>query len=401
MGSRRHLLADEVSIRVTTEPYLVEPRGAILFLTFERVSIMNLTKSIATASLSVALLLGLNVPSAFAAATITGTVPVGVASGATADVPVSLSGVQWEDVLVTMEVNSGGLGVELLGDTAESAGYDLTDTTATVQSFYGTFESVNDVLGSGLTWYAPSTPGTHDMHFTITVQEYTTGLTFNPDNGHYYLVPHEANGDITEMSGSEAFAAAEGGEFVYAGMTGYLVEIGDADENEFVAEYSGGQDVWIGASSESAILNSYSGTSFADNVASRGKWYWVHSDTQFAEGLGNSIAAINSAYLSFASGEPNDSLNNERCLVTNWDGDRGEWNDLDCGVRWSNSMVIEFDDEAAAASVLTLTDLDIEAAPAASSKLAATGFDLSTPLALAFAALAVGFIAMQRTRKTR
>ena len=63
--------------------------------------------------------------------------------------------------------------------------------------------------------------------------------------------------------------------------------------------------------------------------------------------------------------------------------------------------MIEFDDEAAAASVLTLTDLDIEAAPTASSKLAATGFDLSTPLALAFAALAVGLIAIQRTRKTR
>jgi hypothetical protein len=362
---------------------------------------MNLTKSIATASLSVALLLGVTVPSASAAATITGTVPAGVASGATADVPVSLSGVEWEDVLVTISVESGGLGVELQGDTAGSEGYDLTDTTATVQSFYGAFDAVNEVLGSGLTWYAPSTPGTHDMHFTITVQEFTTGLTFNPDNGHYYLVPHGENGVVTEMSGSEAFAAAEGGEFVYAGMTGYLVEIGDAAENEFVAEYSGGQDVWIGGSSESAILDTYSGTSFANNVASRGKWYWVHSDTQFAEGLGNSIAAINSAYLSFAATEPNDSLNNERCLVTNWNNVQGLWNDLDCGVLWSNSMVIEFDDEAAAASVLTLTDLDIEVASDASSKLAATGFDLSTPLALAFAALAVGLIAIQRTRKTR
>lgn len=363
---------------------------------------MNLTKSIATASLSVALVLGISVPGASAAATITGIVPTGVASATSAGVPIELSGVEWEDVLVTISVDSGGLGVDLQGDTAESAGYDLSDTAATVQSFYGAFDAVNEVLGSGLTWYAPSTPGTHDMHFTITVQQHTTGLTFNPDNGHYYLVPHEANGDITEMSGSEAFAAAEGGEFVYAGMTGYVVEIGDADENEFVAEYSGGQNVWIGGSSESVLLNEYVGTSFADNVASRGKWYWVHSDTQFAEGLGNSIVAINSAYMSFAATEPNDSLNNERCLVTNWNNVPGLWNDLDCGVRWSNSMVIEFDDEAAAASVLTLTDLDIEkSVPAASGNLAATGFDLSTPLALAFAALTVGLIAVQRTRKTQ
>lgn len=377
---------------------------------------MNFAKSIATASLSVALLLGMSVPSASAAATITGTVPAGVAAGATAGVPVSLGGVEWESVLVTIEVNSGGLGVNLQGDTSESAGYDLSDTTATVQSFYGTFDAVNDVLGSGLTWYAPSSAGPHDMHFTITVQEYTTGLTFNPDNGHYYLVPHQANGNITKMSGSEAFAAAEGGEFVYAGMTGYLVEIGDAAENEFVAEYSGGQDVWIGASSESAVLNAYVGTSFVDNVASRGKWYWVHSDTQFAEGLGGSIAAVNSSYLSFASGEPNDSLSDERCVVTNWDGEQGEWNDLTCGVGRSNSMLVEFDDVAAASSVLTLTDLDIEVAPTggdnsggdnsggdsgAGNSLANTGFDLSTPLALAFAALAIGLIAVQRARKIR
>ena len=239
------------------------------------------------------------------------------------------------------------------------------------------------------------------MHFTITVQEYTTGLTFNPDNGNYYLVPHDADGEQITMSGSEAFAAAEGGEFVYAGMTGYLVEIGDAAENLFVAEYSGGEDVWIGGSSESALLNEYVDTSFADNVASVGKWYWVHSDTQFAEGLGSSIVAVNSSYLSFAEEEPNDSGDDERCLVTNWNGDQGEWNDLSCGDDYSNSMVIEFDDEAAAASVLTLTDLDIEVAQEESGKLAATGFDLSTPLAFAFAALAVGLIAVQRTRKTR
>ncbi len=364
---------------------------------------MNFTKSIATVSLSVALLLGMSVPSASAAATITGTVPAGIAAGATAEVPISLSGVEWESVLVTMEVDSGGLGVNLEGDTSQSAGYDLSDTTATVQSFYGTFDAVNDVLGSGLTWYAPSSAGPHDLHFTITVQEYTTGLTFNPDNGNYYLVPHEANGEIITMSGSEAFAAAEGGEFVYAGMTGYLVEIENEAENLFVAEYSGGEDVWIGASSESALLNAYVGTSFADNVASVGKWYWVHSETQFAEGLGGSIAAVNSSYLSFASGEPNDSQNNERCLVTNWNGEQGEWNDLDCGVSWSNSMLIEFDDVAADSSVLTLTDLDIEVAPTGGdsgdgNSLANTGFDVAKLLAGALAALAVGVIAIRRTR---
>jgi hypothetical protein len=242
------------------------------------------------------------------------------------------------------------------------------------------------------------------MHFTITVQEQITGLTYNPDNGHYYLVPHEANGEVTTMSGSEAFAAAEGGEFVYAGITGYLVEIEDETENLFVAEYSGGEDVWIGASSESADLNSYVGTSFANNVASTGKWYWVHSETQFAEGIGGSLVAVDSAYLSFASGEPNDSLNNERCLVTNWNGDQGEWNDLDCGVRWSNSMVIEFDNTVSSQSVLTLTDRDIEAtAPTSGSAndLAATGFDPASLLALAFAALAAGFVAINRTRRTR
>ncbi len=372
---------------------------------------MKLRHAIAAAALSALLLVGAPVTSASATAVITGTVPAGVAANATAAVPIALGGVEWESVLVTMEVNSGGLGVSLQGDTSESAGYDLADTTATTQSFYGTFEAVNDVLGSGLTWYAPSSAGPHDLHFTITVQEHVSGLTYNPDNGHYYLVPHEANGSVTTMSGSEAIAAAEGGEFVYAGITGYLVEIHDAAENLFVAEYSGGEDVWIGASSESAILNEYAGTSFADNVASRGKWYWVHSETQFAEGLGGSITAIDSSYLSFATGEPNDSLNNERCLVTNWDGAQGLWNDLDCGVRYSNSMVIEFDGSAAAGSVLTLTDSDIEATPPGDNNsgggagdgnsLANTGFDVVAPFALALGAVAAGLVAIIRTRRTR
>jgi hypothetical protein len=162
--------------------------------------------------------------------------------------------------------------------------------------------------------------------------------------------------------------------------------------------------VWIGASSESAVLNAYSGTSFANNAASTGKWYWVHSDTQFAEGLGNSLTALNSSYTNFAASEPNDSLGNERCLVTNWNASSGMWNDLDCGVRWSNSMVIEFDNTSSSQSVLTLTDLDIEAtAPNSGSAndLAATGFNLAPLLALALAAVASGFVAINRTRRTR
>lgn len=281
---------------------------------------MKLRKFIASASLAVAFLAGLPAHSASAAATITGIVPAGVAAITTAGVPISLSGVEWDSVLVTIVIETGGLTIDLTGDTTESEGYDLTDNTATTQSFYGTFDDVNVVLGDGLTWHAPSSTGPHDMHFTITVQEQITGLTYNPDNGHYYLVPHDASGDVMTMSGSEAFAAAEGGEFVYAGLTGYVVEISDDAENDYVANYSGGRNVWIGASSESALLNSYSGTSFTNNAASTGKWYWVHSDTQFAEGLGNTLAALNSSYTSFAANEPNDSLSNERCLVTNWNG---------------------------------------------------------------------------------
>jgi len=365
---------------------------------------MKIRHAIASAALSAMLLMGVPVTSASAAAVITGIVPTGVASSATAEVPISLSGVEWDSVLVTIVIESGGLTIDLTGDTAVSAGYDLTDNTATTQSFYGAFDDVNVVLGDGLTWHAPSSAGLHDMHFTITVQEQITGLTYNPDNGHYYLVPHEANGEVTTMSGSEAFAAAEGGEFVYAGITGYLVEIEDATENLFVAEYSGGEDVWIGGSSESALLNSYAGTSYADNAASTGKWYWVHSETQFAEGLGDSIAAIDSSYLSFAPDEPNDSLDNERCLVTNWNGDQGEWNDLDCGVQWSNSMVIEFDNTVSSQSVLTLTDLDIETTvpnSGSANELAATGFDPAQLLALALVAVAAGFVAINRTRRTR
>ena len=120
---------------------------------------MKLRKILATTSLSVALLMGVSVQSASAAPVITGTVPTGVDASATADVPISLSGVDWESVLVTIDVETGGLTIDLTGDTAESAGYDLTDATAATQSFYGTFASVNAVLNSGVTWHAPSSVG--------------------------------------------------------------------------------------------------------------------------------------------------------------------------------------------------------------------------------------------------
>jgi hypothetical protein len=367
---------------------------------------MKFGKSIVIGLLSLCAFSFVPATGAAASPTITGEVPAGVASGGTAGVSISLGGVEWDSVLVTIVVDSGGLVVDLVGDTTESPGYDLTDSSASTQSFYGSFASVNDVLETGLTWFAPSSAGPHDLHFTITVQEQIEGLTFNPDNGHYYLVPHEANGSLTTMSGADAFAAAEAGDFVYAGMTGYLVEITDAAENDFVAEFSGGDDVWIGASSQYSILNAYSGTSFADNVASRGKWYWVHSGTQFAEGVYNSTTAINSSFLSFASGEPNDSFSDERCLVTNWEGSSGLWNDLRCGNQWSNSMVIEFEGDAASDSVLTLTDADIQASGGGSSgngdlstnSLASTGVDFLPAFALAVASIALGLAAARGTK---
>lgn len=308
-------------------------------------------KIAALALVAATALFGASAP-AFAAPKLTGTLPDPTSENETVPLSFGLSGVDWDDALVTIEVAEGGLTVDIAGDAAEATGYDATDATSSTQSFYGTVEAVTAILEDGIDWHTPATVGEYTIDFTLSVQEYVSGLSYNPANGHYYLVPEDEYGDPLELSAEDAFANANDGDYVYAGLTGYVAEINDEQENEFVAEYSGGEDIWIGGTAEHTLLDLYTEVAYDSDS----DWVWVHSWTLFAEGL-VTPAAVGGAYTSFATGEPNGGDTEEGCLVTNWDGGFGEWNDLACDDTWSNSFIIEFEpDGEIESTVLTLTD---------------------------------------------
>ncbi len=318
---------------------------------------------------------------------LTGDLPTATTENQSIPLVFDLAGVDWNDVLVTIEVVEGSLTVNAAGAVSAAPGYDLLDATATRQSFSGPLVDVQNTLANGITWITPATAGSYSIDFAMTVQEFVPGLSFNPDNGHYYLVPVDEFGDPVLMNAVEAFTAADNAEFTYAGLIGYIAEINDESENDFVANYSGGRNIWIGASSEYTVLNAFAGTTYADNAASNGKWHWVNSTVLFADGLADSITAVDGAYAAWAAGEPNGGGGVEGCVVTNWgDESLGEWNDLPCDDDLPNSLIVEFDTADAGPTVLELTDEDLLAAQ---NGLAETGIDASVGLGVAGIALAV------------
>ena len=333
-----------------------------------------------------------------AAAKLTGVMPADTTENKTVPLDFTLSGVSWSNVLVTISVVEGGLTVDAAGSITASPGYTLTDNTSSAQSFRGSLSDVKKALSSGLKWYTPAAAGTYSLDFKLTVQEYVPGLTFNSGNGHYYLVPLTAD-EPTLLTAKAAFEAAANGDFKYAGLTGYVAEINDADENDFISNKSGGDNIWIGASTEYSILDPLVGTSFGDHVTSVGHWYWVHSKTNFATGADNTsnLAAVDGAYMSWADGEPNDSSGIEGCVVTNWNGDKGLWNDLPCDdPEWEESFIVEFEPSAGAgAAILKLVTKDL---PAAGS-LASTGSDYTVFALFGLVIAMAGAVAVRKAQR--
>jgi methionine-rich copper-binding protein CopC len=313
-------------------------------------------KLASVAAIAATVLLGVAAP-ASATAALTGTMPAATAENTNVPLSFNLTGSTWADVLVTVSVAEGTLTVTPSGDVVASAGYDLSDNTVSRQSFHGSLADVVDTLQNGLVWITPSTVGSYTLDFTLKAQEYVAGLSYNPDNGHYYIVPDET------MTAADAFSAAANGDYVYAGIVGYIAEINDADENEFVADFSGGEDIWIGGSAEHSIIDAYTEAGHSSDS----DWVWIHSWENFAIGIGPAVAQ-GGAFTGFADGEPNGGSGVEGCLVTNYEGVLGEWNDLACNSA-HHSFIVEFDPaDGSEETVLTLSDEILNS-------LASTGFD--------------------------
>ena len=196
---------------------------------------------------------------------------------------------------------TGGL---TLGDLNGVTGYNggnssnLNNASGYAEiAFVGTQVEINRAL-EALQYEGPSGGGDE----TIGISASLSGAALF--DGHYYLAVE------TQESWTDARDAAEARSF--NGLTGYLATITSAEENTFVADKVS-QNAWLGGSDNYQAINQATGTTtYANQTAAEGKWYWVtgpEAGTQFWEGAASG-ARVGDQFNSWSSGnEPNDHPN--------------------------------------------------------------------------------------------
>jgi hypothetical protein len=333
-----------------------------------------------------------------------------VAGGEVVNVPFVLDGFTFANITVTLSVEAGTLTVADPGSLVTlNAGYSsLADQTEI--SFHGTAANVNTVMGmgTGVTWKAPGDATTPtDLKLRAQISEFLVGQSYDPATGHSYKF---VSNPLPWETAKDAAAA-----MTIMGKKGYLANITSAAENTFVANKSGASDVWFGATDDLRMVNfalaAAAKPAITVNPQPLGNYYWfggTEGGTQFSTGL-TTPTGVAGAFTSWATGEPNNGGPGEACAVTNWNGGKGEWNDLDCAR--TQSYLVEFDTTAADfASEVTLFDNvtgdSVDAVPAPVEEeapvvddLANTGFDAALLLALALALIAAGALVVVRARK--
>lgn len=151
---------------------------------------------------------------------------------------------------------------------------------------------------------------------------FTAGAKFfNNLNGHFYEL--SANGSTWQSGFSNAASQS------YFGRLGYMATITSQAENSFISKILGA-DSWIGSSDAFNYINAATGTTtFANQTAAEGKWYWVSGPEKglnFSNGNWGSRVNVSGVYSNWNSGEPNNYNGSEdygEIYVAN-----GTWNDL-------------------------------------------------------------------------
>lgn len=191
--------------------------------------------------------------------------------------------------------------------------------TATAAQYQTLFQSVKFATSS-----------TVATQRTITFELGDANIKYNSANNHYYLF---VSGSYTWAS---AKTEAELASRKFFGLQGYLATVTTTPENTFVNALPG--KGWLGGSDDYNYINSATGAStYANQGASEGKWYWVtgpEKGTLFSNGG----TANGGAYTNWNAGEPNNSGTTEHYLENAYAA--GKWNDAN-GITTSG-FVIEY-----------------------------------------------------------
>jgi hypothetical protein len=281
-------------------------------------------------------------------------------AGVASNVGVSLSGfdqtqnyqvtVKFVNTLTDADVTNGTLAATQSG-TSLISGY--LSYSAAKLGFKGTYAQIAAAL-STLTWNPSSASGDTSIRIGIASQPGTNEF-YDANSSRYYKYVS------TPTAWSTARTAAEN-TYLF-GLRGYLAEITTSAENNFIANETSATNIWIGATEDettAANPGGFMGNSYSGAAGQR--WIWQGAiqtplPTGSGGAAGNTGNTLSGVFSSWASGEPNnDRKPGQDCAVTNWNGKKGEWNDLPCTN--SQAYFIEFGgraDETSTASITTLT----------------------------------------------
>ena len=294
-------------------------------------------------------------------------------------------------LLVSAVASDGNIKVTSVTNLMQAAGYcDYSSDNSSVPSqctgnslteigFRGTQDDINNALAT-LSFKGDGAAGSP----TITVAVTPAGTNYFSGNGHYYQL---VTGNINWINAKTAAEAS-----TYEGLTGYLVTITSAAENNFIKNKIA-TNTWIGGSDDAtytsnthpAITSGGAGNSTPHGLAGEGTWEWVsgpdngktfhcqekiepkadpaHPDCTVASGY---------EYVNWLNNEPNDHNDDrdgqENCAHMYGSGDnKGKWNDLPC-TNTVGAYVIEYGGTAGeSATVSGQTTLTINSTEASGS----------------------------------
>ncbi len=176
---------------------------------------------------------------------------------------------------------------------------------------------------------------------------------YNNLNGHFY----EVSATTSTWQSGFANAATQS----YFGRLGYMATITSQAENSFISKILAA-DSWIGATDDYSYINTALGTTtYANQSASEGKWYWASGPEKGTQMSTANQVNISGVYNSWNGGEPNNAGNENFAEIY---VASGNWNDLN-GTQGYKSIIeyggMSTDDVSA--SVVFTRNLMISGAP--------------------------------------
>lgn len=193
-----------------------------------------------------------------------------------------------------------------------ASGFNFTGNK-TLLVFTGTQANINAAL-STLKINTGTTAGSVQVSVSATVNP--PGFYYNPINGHFYK-PVTTGATYTDARAAALLST-------FKGQTGYLVTITSSNEDTFIYNNVPQSQIWFALTDE----------------VTEGRWVidaGPEKGTVIKTSNGQTAGNIVGQYNNWASGEPNDS-GNEDYAVTKWNGT--QWNDLPNS--FANPYVIEY-----------------------------------------------------------